>query len=149
MSRADGGPAWDGIAPGLALPELRLDVSYSRVILNVGAGRDFMRGHHEPAYAAAQGIETIYVNTFFHQAFVDRMLTDWAGPAAMIRRRRIAMLAPLCAGIIATGTGWVVAKRCEGGRRMVDLELAITNGKELCCDAKATIEFISPSRCLA
>lgn len=128
------------IAIGDPIGEIRLDVSYARVIRNVAAGRDFMRGHHEPAFAREQGVRTIYVNTFFHQALVDRLMTDWAGPTAFIARRKIMMRQPICAGDVAVASGRVVALRLrEDGRQHVDVEMDIRTDAGVCCDASGTI----------
>jgi hypothetical protein len=128
------------IAIGDSIGEIRLDVSYARVIRNVAAGRDFMRGHHEPEFAREQGVRTIYVNTFFHQALIDRLMTDWAGPTAFVARRKIMMRLPICAGDIAVASGRVVeVGRAKDGRRRIDLEMAISTDVGVCCEALGSV----------
>ncbi|MDB5428920.1 MAG: hypothetical protein JWP35_36 [Caulobacter sp.] len=130
----------EGISLGDSLGEIVIAVTYARVIRNVAAGRDFMRGHHEPAFAREQGIATIYVNTFFHQALIDRLMTDWGGRRAFIARRKIMMRLPICAGDTATASGRVVGLRTHAdGHRLVDLEMAIRNAAGVCCEALGTL----------
>lgn len=132
--------AWDDVLEGEILPAVTLDVTYRHLIHHVGAGRDYMPGHHDPAYARAQGVEGIFANTLFHQSFVDRVMTDWAGPAAFIARRKVAMRGPIQAGDALVGEGKVVGlRRGVEGRGAVDLDITLRNQKGVCCVASGTL----------
>lgn len=136
---------WEDVREGESLPPIVLEISYKRVIMNTATGRDYMRGHHDPEFARQQGVRTIYMNTFFHQAFVDRIMTDWAGPAAFIARRKIAMRASICAGDTVIGEGRVARRRTDAqGRPLVDLAITIRNEREICCVAEGTL--LMPTR---
>jgi hypothetical protein len=80
-----------GLRVGDQLPAVTLDVTYARVATLVGGTWDVFPGHHEPKYALAQGNRDIYLNTMVLSGFMDRVVLDWAGPTAFIRRRTMRM----------------------------------------------------------
>jgi len=100
---------WSEVAEGDTLPELVMPISYRRVIQDVAATRDFFPGHHDPAYAKKQQVKDIYLNTMFLQGLVDRYVSDWSGPEAFIRKRRIHMQISIAAGDTVTINGVVPA----------------------------------------
>lgn len=123
------------------LPPISLDVSYRRVCHNAAATWDWFPGHHDPEYARAQGQRTIYLSTLFFHGFVDRLITDWAGSRAVIRRRRIRMDRSIYAGQTATATGAVTAIRNEGGRRLADVCCVVSSEAGPCVPAEITVEL--------
>ena len=80
-----------GLRVGDQLPAVTLDVTYTRVATLVGGTWDVFPGHHEPKYAVAQGNRDIYLNTMVLSGFMDRVVLDWAGPTAFLRRRAMRM----------------------------------------------------------
>jgi acyl dehydratase len=147
---------WDDIAVGDELPRVEDHVTYRRVIMNPGTTWDYFPGHHDPAYARAQGQPTIYVNSMHLMGFVDRLATDWAGPRSFVARRRIALRRSIYAGDTMVGEGRVVAKRTApppnalgaGGaplRHLVDLEITIHDQHGHLC-VPATVTLALPRR---
>lgn len=127
---------------GDLLPTVHLHISYARVIHNTGAGRDYMRGHHEPEFARSQGVPTIYMNTLFHQAFVDRVVAEWAGPASFLVRRNLRMQGPICAGdTIASEARIVALHEDDAGRPLVDITVTVRNERNVCCIAECTVRL--------
>lgn len=134
------GREWLTVSVGDKVPRVELLVTYSRLVLAATSAWDYFPGHHDPRYAQAQGQRTIYVNTSFYEAFVDRALTDWAGHSAFITRRRLRMGESIFAGELMYAEGQVT--RCwtdELGRNVVDVDLVIGAGDEPRCSADATI----------
>jgi acyl dehydratase len=123
------------------LPPISLDVTYRRVCHNAAATWDWFPGHHDPEYAHSQGQRTIYLSTLFFHGFVDRLVTDWAGPDAFIRRRRIRMVRSIYAGQTATATGSVTALRDEDGRRVADVSCLVSSEDGACVPAEVTVEL--------
>lgn len=133
---------WDDVHKGDVLPPIQLHITHARAIQNVGAGRDFMRGHMEAGYAQRQGIADVFVNTTFHQAFVDRVVTDWAGPLSFIVRRRMQMADAIVAGDTIVGEGRVMQVReDERGRALADVLVNVSNGRARCTQAKVTVQL--------
>jgi len=120
---------WDAVSEGDVLPEIELPISYARVIAIPAATWDYFPGHHDPFYAREQGQETIYLSTMFYSGFLDRIVTDWAGPYAFIRARELTMSGSVYAGERLTGRGQVRAKRIEtGGMHVIDVQIDATSG---------------------
>jgi acyl dehydratase len=131
---------WADVVEGEKVPRVELAVTYSKLILGATSAWDYFPGHHDPEYARAQGQRTIYVNTSFFEAFVDRVATDWAGPGAFITRRRLAIRESIYAGEVMFAEGRVT--RCwvdDAGRHLADIDLVIGAGDEPRCSADATV----------
>lgn len=131
----------EDVAVGDELPPVSIPISYKRVCLNAAATWDWFPGHHDPEYARSQGQKTIYLSTLFFHGFIDRGLTDWAGPDALLRRRKISMLRSIHPGQTATLTGRVVAVRDTALTGLVDLELMVSSEDGPCVPGEATLEL--------
>jgi acyl dehydratase len=131
---------WDAVSEGDVLPEIELPISYARVIAIPAATWDYFPGHHDPFYARDQGQETIYLSTMFYSGFLDRIVTDWAGPYAFIRARELAMTGSVYAGEQLTGRGQVRAKRIEtSGMQVIDVQVSATSGANAGVDGLMTV----------
>ena len=96
--------------------------------MDAATTRDFFPGHHDREYARAQGARDVYLNTMFYHGFVDRVVTDWAGPDSRIVRRKLKMLVPACAGDVLTTSATVAEERREQGHTVVDVDVAVHTG---------------------
>jgi acyl dehydratase len=126
---------------GARLPEVTLDISYRRVVMNAAATWDWFPGHHDPFYAREQGQRTIYLSTLFFQGLVDRLVTDWAGPLAFIRRRKIVMRRSIYAGQVARASGRVKRAYDDGGATVVEVEAEVSSDEGPCVAAELTVEL--------
>ena len=135
------GVHFDDVRTGDRLAPVTMPITYTRVCQNAAATLDWMPGHHDPAYARAQGQETIYLSTLFFTGFVDRCVTDWAGAEAFIRRRRITMGLPIYAGETATVTGEVTGTGVDGEHGLVGLDVVVRSERGTCVTAEVTIEL--------
>lgn len=133
--------AADGDGDGVQLPAISLDITYRRVCHNAAATWDWFPGHHDPDYARSQGQRTIYLSTLFFHGLVDRLVTDWAGPGALIRRRRIRMLRSIYAGQTATATGRVTAVHDDDGHRVAEVSCLVSSEEGACVPAEMTVEL--------
>ena len=133
---------FDDVAEGDAIPRIELEVPLKRVILDAASTRDYFPGHHNVEYARQQGQKTIYINTMMFQGFIDRVITDWAGPESRILRRRMTMQQSIYAGDTMYGEGRVVSRRIdEQGRRLVEVTVEVGNQDGVVCPADATVEL--------
>ncbi|MBV8930082.1 MAG: hypothetical protein JO152_13250, partial [Mycobacteriaceae bacterium] len=82
---------WNEVTIGAELPEAVDEISYRRVVMNVGATWDYFAGHYDPDYAEKHGHPGIFVNTMHVAGFIDRVATDWAGPYSRVVRRTITL----------------------------------------------------------
>jgi hypothetical protein len=95
------------IEAGQALPELIIDVTPTFVISTALATRDFQDVHHDRDKAVARGGQDIFVNILTSTGLVQRFVTDWAGPRALVRKVAIRLGVPCYAGDTLTFSGRV------------------------------------------
>lgn len=94
------------VSPGAVLPELKIDVTPTFVIASAIATRDFQDVHHDRDRAVERGGKDIFLNILTTTGLVQRYVTDWAGPEAIVRQIAIRLGAPCYAGdtLILSGT---------------------------------------------
>ncbi len=92
------------------LGELAIDVTPTFVISTALATRDFQDVHHDRDRAVARGSRDIFLNILTTTGLVQRYVTDWAGPAAVLRRIAIRLGVPCYAGDTLTLTGRVTGR---------------------------------------
>jgi uncharacterized OB-fold protein/acyl dehydratase len=100
-------PAWradERGAPG-ALPELAIKVTPTVVVATALATRDFYPVHHDHDMAVRSGSKDIFLNILTTTGLVQRYVTDWAGPEAIVRAVSIRLGVPCYAGDTLTFTG--------------------------------------------
>ncbi|GLB81288.1 MaoC/PaaZ C-terminal domain-containing protein [Mycobacterium kiyosense] len=135
---------FEDITVGDTLTPVSIEISYKRICMNAASTWDWFPGHHDPDYARSQGQRTIYLSSLFFHGFIDRGLNEWAGPDALIRRRKISMIRSIYPGQTATLSGKVVGKRQDAGRHLVDLELLVSSDDGPCVPSEATVELADP-----
>ncbi|MBF6214532.1 MaoC family dehydratase [Nocardia puris] len=94
---------------GAALPELVIHADPTFVISTALATRDFQDVHHDRDKAVARGSKDIFVNILTDTGLVQRFVTDWAGPRAVVKSISLRLGVPLYAGDTLTLTGTVTA----------------------------------------
>ena len=92
---------------GSALPELVIDVTPTFVIASALATRDFQDVHHDRDRAVERGSKDIFINILTTTGLVQRYVTDWAGPQALLRAVAIRLGVPCYAGDTLTLSGKV------------------------------------------
>ncbi|KMO81706.1 MaoC family dehydratase [Mycolicibacterium obuense] len=94
---------------GTALPELALYADPTFIVSTAIATRDYQDVHHDRDKAQAKGSKDIFVNILTDTGLVQRYLTDWAGPTAMIRSISLRLGVPWYAYDTVTFRGEVTA----------------------------------------
>ncbi|WP_067698618.1 MaoC family dehydratase [Nocardia jejuensis] len=97
------------IQVGTVLPELVIEADPTFVISSALATRDFQDVHHDPDKAVQRGSKTIFVNILTDTGLVQRFVTDWAGPRAIVKSISLRLGVPLYAGDTLTLSGTVTA----------------------------------------
>lgn len=92
---------------GTTLPELKLHGSPTFIISTALATRDFQDVHHDRDLAQAKGSNDIFVNILTDTGLVQRFITDWAGPSAVIKSIGLRLGVPWYAYDTVTFTGEV------------------------------------------
>ena len=70
---------------GTKLPELSLYGDPTFIVSTAIATRDYQDVHHDRDKAQAKGSKDIFVNILTDTGLVQRYITDWAGPNAVIK----------------------------------------------------------------
>lgn len=94
---------------GETLPPLEIPLTRSLIVATAIASRDYQDVHHDPALAQERGSQDIFMNILTTNGLVDRFVTSWAGPTAVVKRIRIRLGAPNYPGDAMTLTGSVSA----------------------------------------
>ena len=99
------------IRVGDELPALVHEVSTTSVILGALASRDWRPMHHDRDFAQQRnGTRDIFMNTPNQAAWLERFITDWAGPKGRIGRYKLRMGDSICPGDTMAFTGVVESK---------------------------------------
>jgi 3-oxo-4,17-pregnadiene-20-carboxyl-CoA hydratase beta subunit len=94
-------------AVGEQLPELRIPITRTLIVATAIASRDYQDVHHDPELARERGSKDVFMNILTSNGLVGRYVTDWAGPAARLRKVAIRLGAPSYPGDVMTMTGEV------------------------------------------
>ncbi|MBS0366310.1 MAG: acyl dehydratase [Proteobacteria bacterium] len=117
---------FDDLRPGITLPELLIPISASQIVAGAMASHDFEDVHHDKAAAQSKGVPDIFMNILTTNGLVQRFVTDWAGPAARIRRIAIRLGAPNFAGDTMKLSGEVL--QVDGAERLAQIRVSGRNG---------------------
>jgi hypothetical protein len=122
---------------GTKLPELSLYGDPTFIISTAIATRDYQDVHHDRDKAQAKGSQDIFVNILTDTGLVQRYITDWTGPTAMIRSIRLRLGVPWYAYDTVTLRGEVTA--VEDG--LVTLKIVGSNslGDHIVANATLTL----------
>lgn len=96
------------IRVGDKLPPLEHETTATTIILGALASRDWRPMHHDRDFAQQRnGAPDIFMNTPNQAAWLERFITDWAGPKARIGRYKFRMGDAICPGDNMRFTGEV------------------------------------------
>ncbi|NBE96523.1 acyl dehydratase [Nonomuraea sp. KC401] len=116
----------DEVEAGAELPELSVELTPTVVVSAALATMDLTPVHHDTERARAQGSKDIFLNILTTMGLVQRYVTDWAGPEAVIKGIDVRLGVPAYAGDRLTFTGTVVSR--EGGRVTVEVRGKVSLG---------------------
>jgi len=113
------GRVWDDVREGEEMAGFSLELTATRMVLQVSGTQDVYPVHHDPAFARAAGHADIFLNTAFIRGCLCRLLTDWMGPDGFLKSLSFQMRKPNLMGETISVRGRVKKKRPEG---RVDVE---------------------------
>jgi len=99
---------------GTELPPLTIEATPTFVVSTAIATRDFQDVHHDRDSAVARGSKDIFLNILTDTGLVQRFVTDWAGPEALVRSVKIRLGVPCYAYDTLTFSGRVIEKEGAG-----------------------------------
>ncbi|MDP4503075.1 MULTISPECIES: MaoC family dehydratase [unclassified Nonomuraea] len=123
---------------GAVLPELSIDLTPTVVVSTALATMDFTPVHHDTQLARAQGSKDIFLNILTTMGLVERYVTDWAGPEAVIKRINVKLGVPAYAGDRLSFNGTVVSR--QDGQVTVEVRGKVSLGDH----ATGTVTLMFP-----
>ena len=111
--RVGAGVSVPTVEVGTRLPELSLYGDPTFIVSTAIATRDYQDVHHDRDKAQAKGSKDIFVNILTDTGLVQRYVTDWAGPNAVIRSIGLRLGVPWYAYDTVTFRGEVTAVEGE------------------------------------
>jgi acyl dehydratase len=115
------------IEVGTVLPALRVPLTTRLIVAAALATGDFTDVHHDAEAARAKGMPDIFMNILTTTGLVQRYVTDWAGPGALVRGIAVRLGAPNYPGDTMTLTGAVTGSVDEGGEAVVAVSVRGAN----------------------
>jgi hypothetical protein len=97
------------VTEGTELPSLTIEATPTFVVSTALATRDFQDVHHDRDSAVERGSKDIFLNILTDTGLVQRFVSEWAGPEALIRSIKIRLGVPCYAYDTLTFTGRVVS----------------------------------------
>jgi hypothetical protein len=98
------------VSVGDELPALSIPLTRTVIVATAIASRDYQDVHHDPGLALERGSPDIFMNILSSNGFVGRYVTDWTGPAGILRSVSIRLGAPNYPDDTMTFTGSVTQK---------------------------------------
>ncbi|MDX3193575.1 MaoC family dehydratase [Streptomyces sp. MN03-5084-2B] len=126
------------VAEGTELPPLTIEATPTFVVSTALATRDFQDVHHDRDSAVARGSKDIFLNILTDTGLVQRFVSEWAGPGALIRSIKIRLGVPCYAYDTLTFTGRVVS---ASGR---DVVVSVSGVDSLGEHVAGTVEVTLP-----
>ncbi|SEC29665.1 hypothetical protein SAMN04489727_3256 [Amycolatopsis tolypomycina] len=126
------------VTEGTELPPLTIEATPTFVVSTALATRDFQDVHHDRDSAVARGSKDIFLNILTDTGLVQRFVSEWAGPEALIRSIKIRLGVPCYAYDTLTFTGRVVS---ASGR---DVVVSVSGVDSLGEHVAGTVEVTLP-----
>lgn len=125
---------------GDRLPELSVLMDRTRITAAAIASQDFEDVHHDPSKANDRGMPDIFISINSTNGFLDRYLTDWAGPTARIHKVALRLGVPLFPGDALTLTGEVT----EVSDGLITVKIKGRNARGVHVSATASLSELAP-----
>ena len=123
------------VTAGETLPALSIHGDPTFIVSTALATRDFQDVHHDRDLAQHKGSKDIFVNILTDTGLVQRYVTDWAGPRAVVKSISLRLGVPWYAYDTLNLTGTVTS--VEDG--LITLDIVGSNSLGNHINAKATL----------
>jgi hypothetical protein len=124
------------IQVGDTLPPISIPITLQRLVMEAGANRDLSLIHHDTKVAQATGAPDAFANTFFLIGMFERLMREWAGPQARIRKiGPLRMMIFNAVGDTVQFKGVVESVDAASGRVSLDMWVESERGKTVTSEA--------------
>ncbi|WP_445169100.1 MaoC family dehydratase [Mycolicibacterium sp. Dal123E01] len=133
---------YDDVSPGDELPELTVTVDETQMFFFSAATYNGHRIHYDKDWArGGEGYDDVLVQGPLQAALLARAITDWVGGAGRLVAYSVQNRGVAFPGQPLTFGGTVTGKRIEGGRALVDLDIAGRRESDILMPGTATVEL--------
>lgn len=130
---------FDSVAVGDQLPEDSIEITRTLIVATAIASRDYQDVHHDPVLAKERGSQDIFMNILTSNGMVDRYVTAWAGPRAVVKKVKIRLGVPNFPGDTMVMSGEVLHK--DEAARSIELKVVGANSRGNHLSGSAVIEL--------
>jgi acyl dehydratase len=128
------------IAAGDEIPAIAIPITLQRLVMEAGANRDLSLIHHDASVARATGAPDAFANTYFLMGMFERLMRDWVGPRARIRKiGPLRMMVFNAVGDTVQFKG--VVEAVDGVAGTVNLDMWVESHRGKTVTAKAILEM--------
>ena len=128
------------VQAGDELPVIAIPITLQRLVMEAGANRDLSLIHHDTRVARATGAPDAFANTYFLMGMFERLMRQWAGPKARIRKiGPLRMMIFNAVGDTVQFMGTVESVDKAAGTVSLDMWVQSDRGKTV--TAKAVVEL--------
>lgn len=127
---------------GDELPELRIEVTPRTVVMGASASRDWQPQHHDHVHCVeVANLPDIFLNTPHQAGYMERYLTDWAGPHGRLAKLGFRMKKTVVPGntMVFTGTVTEVVHDGAVGQVGVEINVAVDDTVVTECSARIAL----------
>lgn len=128
------------VAVGEELPPLDIPITVTGIVAAAIATRDYQNVHHDLEATRALGSPHIFMNILTTNGLVERFVTEWAGPGALLKSVAIKLGVPNYPGDRMAMSGAVTAR--SEAERIIDVEVKGRNG--LGVHVSGTVRLLLP-----
>jgi uncharacterized OB-fold protein/acyl dehydratase len=129
------------VAEGDRLPLWTLPLSPTHIVAGAIATRDFQDVHHDRDLARKKGSADIFLNINTSLGYMQRYVTDWTGPEAVVTALRVRLGAPAYPYLPLTFSGAVQSVDASTGRVVVGVQASNSLGPHV----TGTVELELPT----
>lgn len=115
------------------LPSLTIPITTTLIVAAALATNDFEPVHHDRDAANGQGMRDVFMNILTSSALATRLVTDWTGPGARLKRLSTRLNAPNFPGDTMTLTGWAEKPYAPGEELTVHVRGSNSLGTHIDC----------------
>jgi uncharacterized OB-fold protein/acyl dehydratase len=133
--------ALSDLSVGERLPLCSLPITTTLVVAGAIATRDYTAVHHDRAVAEREGSADVFLNINTSVGLLQRVISDWAGPEAVLGSLRARLGAPAYPGDVLTFSGEVSAVDSARAVATIALRASVPRGDH----AIATAELSLPT----
>ncbi|MGW9333605.1 FAS1-like dehydratase domain-containing protein [Bosea sp. NPDC055594] len=127
LAPAPSSAAASALSVGMAIPSLTVAISRSFIISSAIVSRDFEDIHHDCEAAKKRGAADIFTNIITTNGLISRLVTDWAGPKAELRRISVRLGGQNHPGDTLKLTGRIVEKTASPSGLALRVEICGAN----------------------